>query len=362
MRNPNRFLEKQQAKYSGQLATLLGIPAPKMTVLVGPTPGMAAGTVGTTMTFDPNYLASASRRDITGALIHEMTHAFQQVPGGTVKSKFIEALADQARMRLGFGNGGGAGSSAEARLSRLNPEQFRAVAGSMAAGTFTGSDMPQPNGPRQGPTRPGGRARNTAMNARSKATPPPLPPGQADAFTQQLVALQSKYGAAVAGTKAALGTARGAFRSALGDIRANQIAGAAGAEGDALARGIVGSSSDLGARGAVIAEAAGAKVDALATRDAAMTDARLGLMTAQSDYQLGAAGVASAQAAAQSELANQRFENDMYDAQQTRFRQLYERILAQLLDRGKSPSGTTPLLGNAVNPDVSTPGYDPRQR
>lgn len=329
-----RLAQKTLDRYGAAIAQLLGVQQQAVNFVFDPNlqsgstdNRVAQGDAATgTVTLDRSWLKAASRQDVRGAVIHELAHTF---------GAGSETQADYARWKLNPHEAGYWKPTAEVRAYDAPGEV----------------PVTQPNGPRGAPTRPGGRVRNTWMNQLSKATPPPLPPGAVASATSQMAALQQQYGAAVAGSRVAIGAARGTRKTALADIRANAIASMGASEGDALSRGIVGSSADLGARSGVLATAAGQKVDALNASAQDIALARIQEMQAQSDLNLGIAGVQSNLAAQQSELANQRYESDLLTTQQADFAAMYKAALAKLLARGKNPPGATVApTGDAAAP------------
>jgi hypothetical protein len=162
-----------------------------------------------------------------------------------------------------------------------------------------------------------------------------------------MAALQSQYSQQLAAIKLQAGSVRSQRVAAFADIKANRVQGAVAAEGDALSRGIVGSSADLGARAGVVAEAAGARVDARTASGTALAQLRINQMQANSDYSMGIAGVMADKAAAQAELANSRYQAGLIGEAMSSFQDLYQAALKKLLARGKNPAGVDPRAGAA---------------
>ena len=326
------FIRRVEQNYAGDIAKLFGIPQQNLTfnVVKGLTrnseDGRLAQAANGVIDIDRKFLRRGDPRDVRGALIHEMTHAM----GPGMDGKRAETFADYARYTL----------------NKNEFSEWKPSAEVLAMAERRGTGMAgQPNGPRQG--RNGGHKRNAGTNQRSKnggylpSGAPPLGPAQSQAFTAQMAALQNSYSNALAAIRAQGGEIRGQYQSGLADIKANRIAGTAETEGAALSRGIVGSSADLGGRAAVVAEASGARVDARMARNSALSALRVSEMQAGTDYQMGIAQVAADKAAAQAELANQRFEQDMLAQQQDTYQSWLKKILA----RGKNPNGVDPRAG-----------------
>lgn len=84
---------------------------------------------------DPDHFGS--NRDI-GAIIHEGTHLFQNLVGGSVPPKAVEAIADAARMRAGVDEGTGwTPSRLATRFASLNDAKFKQVVQSMQSGQYS---------------------------------------------------------------------------------------------------------------------------------------------------------------------------------------------------------------------------------
>jgi hypothetical protein len=125
------------SQYRDQLTRMLGInmAAVVPTFRVGNLEGdTRASTDDHTVTLDRAWFRQ--HPDDVGAVIHEAVHAAQNVPDGSAGAKWVEAIADAARARLGLDDYGWEPSEEAERISRLKPWQMRAVAQSMAAGQF----------------------------------------------------------------------------------------------------------------------------------------------------------------------------------------------------------------------------------
>ncbi len=340
--NLTKVARRTEAKYGRDIAQLLGVPQRSVTYSLGQLNGAAAETRGQAITIDKDYFES--KKDLRGAIVHELAHAYMAVPGNKVPSKWVEGTADYARAELTKTPGWKPNNQVRA-LQRVGEDRARRFASLAAQGKFKEELVAYTNGPRAG--RGSGRARTGGTNRRSKggnangAYAPPLPPGQSWGFAQQIAALQQGYGATLAGIQAEVGAVKSQKLSALGDIREQRIAGAAAAESDALSRGIgVGSSAHLEAQGANIATAAGAKVDVRSQTSAALAALRAQKMGAQSDLMLGVAGVQADKAAAQAELANQRYMQDLIATQTESYQSLYKDALKKILAaKGRDPKG-----------------------
>ena len=303
--------------------------------------GRAAEGLNGVVTFDKAWLRDASRRDVRGALIHETTHALGV---GQRYGNNLETYADYARYML-------------------NPKEapyWKPSDAVLAMAERRGDVATAPNRPKDG--RGPGHRRNTGNNQRSGnggAVPytgaPPLPPGQSAAFTGQMAAVQSQYTTALAAIRAQGGAVRGEFQGTMADIQAGRISGTVAAESNALQRGIVGSSADLGARAGVVANAAGQQVDARNAKLTALAGLRVSQMQAGTDYSMGIAGIQADKAAAQAELANQRFMNDMVANSMADYQKLYKDALQRILRQGKNPAGVNPLAGSVNN--MNGPNY-----
>lgn len=324
-------------QYLPEVAQLFGVRNPgQISIQVGNLPPKLAAEASFQegiITLDQDFLESASRPDIRGAIIHEATHAIGV--GHGKPDKRVEDLADYARYVLNpkdrpdWEPSEGVLRIAERRDDMLKPQ--------------TGGSGTRNNGPRTGRGYDGRRARNTFTNAQSKTPVAPLlSPGQTAGYAQQLAALQSQYTTQRSGIKAQGGAVNAEVKSAYADIRANQIASMAEAESAAIANGVVGSSADLGARAGVDIAAGASRADAKAARNNAMMQLRLAQMQAQTDYQSGIAGVAIDKATAQAELANQQFMQDQFDALAQNYQAIYQSILQRLLGKGKRVAGTDP--------------------
>ena len=173
--------------------------------------------------------------------------------------------------------------------------------------------MAQPNGPRAARTT--GRQRNSLINNASHqgaaAGPPLLSPGQTTAFGMQLANAELSLSQRLALIKAQKGVIGAQFKMDRAGVRADRISGMASAVNSSLDRGILNSSIDYSNRSGVEAEAA----RGLAEAQMAKIQGKLGLrgdrIQAFNEYYTTQYQVASQQAAAEAEAANQAFINDL---------------------------------------------------
>jgi hypothetical protein len=118
-------------QYAAKISRMLGIPAAEVTFKVGSTEGgRPAETSGTTITLNRKWFTE--HPDDSGAIVHEMAHAFQQIPAGTVPSKRVEAFADAIRIKLGLTYEGWEPSEQAARLAALDDKRFRTLASNVS--------------------------------------------------------------------------------------------------------------------------------------------------------------------------------------------------------------------------------------
>lgn len=330
-----QLLQQLSQRYAPQVASLFGVQTALPTsITVGRTAeGVAESSAGGGITFDRSYLKGATRKDVKGALIHELTHVAGVAYG---QDRRAETMADAARAVLGPNDPNWTPSAASAKAAERLDMAYRAP------------------GPKAG-QHPGlRRARNTGAQAQSKVAAGVLSPTAAAGFSQQAVGLQQSYVNALAAIRAQAAATKGEAKSTFADIKAQRIAGTVGAEADAINRGIVGSSSDAGARSAVVAQAGTAKADAIAARNSALAQLKVQGMQAGTDLQLGLGQLATDKAAAQAELAAQRFQEDAFDTQQSNYQQLYQSILQRLLAQRGNPAGI-----QGAGAVLTQPGHSP---
>lgn len=169
------------------------------------------------------------------------------------------------------------------------------------------------NGPRDGRNNEGRRRRNTGQNVNPALATflPPVSPGSAIGFSNQLQGLTMNRAAALASLVAASKAARANFITAKADIRQKRIADTVTAEGSALTAGTLGSSADLKQRARAVAEAANARSTARNQLLQQLSGYKLQALQAQAGYKLGVGQVQSQKAAEQAAQATNEFQNDV---------------------------------------------------
>lgn len=279
--------QRLATKFGPKIANLLGLESAMPTSITAGQlrPGEMANSVyGGGITFDKDFLKNTSRQDFRGALIHEMTHVEGGAYGHDARA---ETMADYARYALN---------------PRENPEWHPSAA--VLAMAEKRGDVGQPNGPRAGHTT--GRNRNSLVNNASHGAQvgvPVVSPSSALSYGQQIAdATQAKYAvlANIAQSKAAL---RSDWRTGMADVKLARKEGQVAAEGDALGRGIVGSSSDLASRSSVDSQSARAALDVMRTKSTGMLSLQQDRLTAQQTYLQQLYAVLAAKAAEQSGMA-----------------------------------------------------------
>jgi len=353
-----KMLEQVQANWGQRVADLWNVaytpPALRVTRGLTASTGDYAQGGANGINVDRSWLRSASRSDLRSLYVHEATHALgvgaagYDNPGG---HRRFENLADASTYLLAPKDDPG-WQPRDAVLRLVERQGLSPVATA-------------PNRPSAG--RDPGHKRNTGNQQRSgnngqlpmqSPATAVLPPGQQSAFAAQLAALQSQYAQRVAALKVAGGGIRADRARAFADIKANRVQGAVAAEADALQRGIVGSSADLGARAGVVADAANAKVDARSMAAQQLAGLRVDQIGANTDFSVGIAGVIADKASAEAELANQRYMEGLIGAQTDTYQSLFQKYLQRLLAKGKNPAGTSPLAGfMPPNYETGNPGW-----
>ena len=351
--NAIRFANRVTRKYGDQLSSLLGLDRQQVTFVKDPSTQIAE-TSGTQISLNPAWFKGANRRDAAGAIVHELTHAYQNAPGSAYDqhSKSYEAFADAARARLGFGHGSGYSSGLEQRYTNLNDRRFARVAGELAAGTG-GFNVKQP-GPTAG--RSPGSRRNTGANANSKAGAgayAALSAAQAQGIASQAAGLQDAYTQALMAIKQQRGIVKGQAIQARAAARDQAVSDMGATEGDALQRGIQGSSVAAINQEGVIQARNAALIQANSAQGDALAQLRLQKLGAQSALNTGLSNLQAQQAAQEAELQVQRYQNGLVDSA-SRYQELYQKALARIAAlRGKPPRGQSPA---AVPPNPYVPG------
>lgn len=207
--------------------------------------------------------------------------------------------------------------------------------------------------PLEGP-RVGNRNRQTLRNNASKSAYPggyqaPVSSAGAVGYGDQLAAARYQYLSQLAALKAQRPQIAQQFGVAVTDARSAAVGNMAGAVGNALDRGVVGSSQDLANRSGVIAERQRAIADAQAQRATAKLGLAQQAMGLRGDYYNQLASIQNAMA--QEQMANtiMAFQNDQFDAMQ----QNYQQVLQALRDQ---KSGRAPRTRRGVGaPQVVLP-------
>lgn len=335
-----RFANQVARRYGPELSRLLGVPVASVQFRKDPGTDVAS-TSGTSIGLNPAWFKGANRRDAKGAIIHELTHAYQGVPGGTASSKAIEAIADAARFKLGFGAGSGYSSGLENRLTNLNDRQFARVSEGLSEGK--GLDMPnQQPGPKAG--RGPGHLRNTGANANSKAGAgayAALSAAQAQGFAGQAAGLEDAYTQALMAIKQARGQVKASAVTGRADVKATAISDMAATEGQASQAGILGGSTDAAARAGVLQARDTGLLDVTAQKMDALAQLRLQKFGAQTALNTGLSQLEAEKAAASAELQVQRYQAGLQAQSDANYQQLYRSALQNLIAKGKS-SGQDP--------------------
>jgi len=128
-------------KYEGKISRILGVPAADVVFqvedLLGPVgQEYAATTSGTTITLRMGWFLDHPGDE--GGIVHELVHAFQQVPEGAAGKKRIEAMADYVRLKLGLTYEGWTPSPGALRLEALGPDRVRRISQRLSS-TDTGT-------------------------------------------------------------------------------------------------------------------------------------------------------------------------------------------------------------------------------
>lgn len=325
-----KLFQKVEQNFGGRIADLFGIKKLPVNFSVGKVGGDAvAVTQGQNITFDPDYLRDASRADIRGATIHELTHAYGM--GGLYgKGNKTETYADYARYALNRGDPGW-DPSREVREMAERRGDMANNAGS--------------NGPRAGAGT--GRNRDTTVNKASKATPynPYMSVGGSFGAGQDLATARYNQLLQLAQLKAQKSQLKGAFKEGRADARAGQVQGMADTVNASLESGGFGSSVDYQGRTGVNAayqeEVAGLRQDrALGKLD--IQNQKLGV---NAEYAQAVAAIQQRMAEERYNSLNGQFSSNLYGANGVD----YKSILKQLLDQknGNNPRkrvGLTPAV------------------
>jgi hypothetical protein len=125
-------------QYQERISALLGIPLTREPRFVV---GDISGAAETDAAAGIITLSEDWSPDDPGAIVHEAVHFMQNISGGDVSDKYVEAMADAVRARLGQRNPnlippGWKPNSLAARLMTLRPWQMRAISTSMQQPDF----------------------------------------------------------------------------------------------------------------------------------------------------------------------------------------------------------------------------------
>lgn len=236
------------------------------------------------------YWRDMSRQERMGFLVHELTHVARGAKSGDRE----ERLADAARYAL-VGNVGGWKASAEARRTAERK----------------GWDSMETGAPRDG--RGGGRRRNTWKNDASKVAPPALPGSSVVGYQAQRTGAYSNYTSIMAQIRQNIALAKANRMAAFADARRARISETAAAEGNAIERGVLGSSTDYANRAAAVANEAAAKVAARGEAAQAIGASRVEGIRAGNDLYSTLAQIQAARAAEMADIQNQAFYNNLFD-------------------------------------------------
>lgn len=312
--------------------------------------GAAALSGGGHTAVSRGLMQRGDRADIRGALIHELTHRYDEAYG----LKDSETRADAVRLAVNGRRGSLQGAYNQWEPGRGVTKYARQQGWGAAGGNQHGqgnNDMAGHSGTnRNGPTY-ANRNRNTTRNNASHGTgasgnrpdfpkyplkgngPAPMPtlmPSQEAGYATQIAGLQRNLAAAQALAKANIAAARGQYQSAHAEADKTQIDETATAVNHALDSHTFGSSFDLGARAGAVTDAAQQLQDARLTRDQAIAQERVGVIGAQGDFYTGLGGIQADRGAAEAEAAAQAYQNDMFNSVTQDFGALKQAALAAL--------------------------------
>lgn len=170
------------------------------------------------------------------------------------------------------------------------------------------------NGPRAGRTT--GRQRRAITNQRGKQTFIGLPdPGYLASYTNQMSALYNQYLTRLASLRSAKKLTKSEYRTRVASAKQSAIAGMAGAEGQAVQRGVLGGSADVKQRVGVAADLATQTQQALLDKQATLGQLSNEKVSAQNDYLTALAALQAQKAAAQSSATTSAYANDLVSGQ-----------------------------------------------
>lgn len=277
MANYERFLNRVEKKYGGKIADLFGVKELPTNLTIGRVPGNAvAVTQGQNITFGKQYLRDASKSDIRGAMIHELTHAYEVGHGKS--DQRIETLADFARYKLNKNDPGW--------------DPSREVLAMAGRGNKVGD---------------GNRMRNTQQNKLSKnpggaKALPAMSPAQNAAHYAQMQALFAQYQNQLMQLKQERVGLRTGFRQARTDIRGELIGGLSDVQNSNIERGTYGGSAGYQQEIGVRAEADQARAAAKTEMLQGLAYNQIAKQGAATDYQMGLAQLQAEKLAQQQEM------------------------------------------------------------
>lgn len=322
-------LDSIEQRYMQQIASLMGMQGQDITFNVvkglqknSDDNRLAQGYIGQgVVDIDRKFFRTGDRRDVRGALIHEIAHAL---------GAQSEDQADYARYML-------------------NPKE--AAYWEPSEGVLK---MANAQGGQSGPGLPGlgkhgGRMRNTFANVLSKnqvnyTNPggaqalPALSPAQQANLSAQMQGLYAQYQADVLAAKQQRVGIRAGLMTARRDIRAERISEMAGTVNRALDEGTVGSSFDLSRRTGVVAAAQRAQAAARAEAQAGVAQTRLQEQQAGINYFMGQQQLQAGALAQQQEALAQQLQNNLIISGQESSMDIMKAIY-EAMSRGVLPGG-----------------------
>jgi hypothetical protein len=337
------MLDRLVAKYGGKVANLFDTQEQAVSLQVG---NIAAGnpayTSGQTVVFDRQYLRGASRQDVRGALIHELTHAYGvgATPSGR-PGPSVETYADYARYVLNK-NEDPDWQPSEAVLQLAQERDMQRP---------TGTDNNGPS-PVQAPAADNSHQRNNYTNQRTHqdvtigyenpggmAALPPLDAASTANYYAQLGNYYALYENERATLRAQRVGAKAEAKVALADVKAQLVPSLASAENAQIDRGTLGGSADMqeriGLKGAAASDRAAIRgqlhADIAASR---LAEQQAALVLYQNQTGLEAEKLAQQQTMLADQLERNAIisgAESMADAQ----RAAYEAIMGQLADDRK---------------------------
>lgn len=336
-------------KYGPKVSNLFGLQYQAPTSIgVGQMTSRGAAAqsqYGGGITFDSQFLKTASRQDFRGALIHELTH----VEGaGYGKDKRAEVLADYARYTL-------------------NPKEDPNWSPSTAV-LAVAKKRGDVSGPNNGD---GNRLRNTLANTLSKnkvdyknpggaAALPAMSPASTANYYSQLSGLAQQYTLQAAALRAQRVGIQANLKTQKADIKGQLISGLAGEQNASIETNMLGSSANLqresDVRGTAAGELAKAKADALAGK----AQVALGKQQAGLDYFNGATSLEANKLAEQQTALAQQLQNNLIvsgqESQMNVLQAMYDAQMAALQGGGGKKLTAPDYSG--LSPNALIPGVN----